>query len=789
MIETDRSQPSPTPFCLSRKRSAEELVESLRSLDTPPLIVVHGPSGTGKTALARFYLPREIAAMDRSDGGEACCRSVAGDESATEIARCLVDGIIDHHPDLRSRRSTTLFREKMRRTVERSPAEAAEKLRGMLLPLGASSYDSAHPRLFLALDGVDRFFGSRLSCGGEPSLALAGSEFRSLADLLARLAGIPGLLVMMTCRSWIIPEIDRLFADSSLPDNALLKHLLSNSTLEETRPVLGGLVASPGPEIDPDHPVSRQIASWVTGHPPCLHALPGVLAELSSGGADTPWHTDFGVRCAEVGGLPGTIAKLAERFYLRQESNRKLAVKEIVNRLSSLPGTIPMRDMMRDDELWRAALGMTEHGILCLSGESIDGGVFSTTHPEVFSCWDRARNWAGDTGFLGISRLREFDEKALTWELGDRCVSLLLGREPDLDCARTVLRDSDLSSQIAPLTRQYLRESIRPRLILPRLLRQSLWPAACGLGLLLLTALVLTRLPENGARPEVSPAPPVAESEPPTNQPEQRVSSLNEGTLNAMLSSAEEIASLSRQIPEKLVPLPEEKLLPRDLLLDLPISPDRPSIPIPSDVPTLTARIAELAEASSASVEKDSPDHLSTPELIPSALSASALANAPLPADADCEVIVARIAAATDAGLVGVAVDGLALFHAKSHAGTLDPANPDPDQLGRIVASLEQIARLQGDTQAVSAAEKLQLPGEDLDAHHTGLRMLMARIALNSDREAEAVAFLAQTPIETETNEESVRFLEAALGWHFDRTGRAREGFRSLLAEPGKTSP
>jgi hypothetical protein len=318
------------------------------------------------------------------------------------------------------------------------------------------------------------------------------------------------ILFTITHRSWASRDIRMVLDSGGIRNDRRFDLHLSYPNAEEVEEIVAKVIA---PIIEQsDHPDEVEeygdlLTDTLRKNPALIGLLPRTLAatfrDIDGGYTRSEGCAE---RFLENNGLVAELATKADEIYLQQNTNNRLALEEVFANLIKGDGRLLIKDVAMSEELWAIALNFVDNRILAIDGRSYRNARFITTHKGLLSSWERAVNWTGAKRSVGITQLRFFDDKALSWQLAERNKALMMRNREALEDAAVILRDSELSSQLSPLTREYLVKSLKPKRGLKDVLMSKyIWvPAgAIAAGLFLLIALIIV-IPEEILNPDLS---------------------------------------------------------------------------------------------------------------------------------------------------------------------------------------------------------------------------------------------------------------------------------------------
>ncbi|MDF1815153.1 MAG: hypothetical protein P1V20_23325 [Verrucomicrobiales bacterium] len=849
---------------IPRDRAVSQVTEHLKTQNTLPLISVHGPSGVGKTHLAGPVLQQELKKFSGKSNPKLLRIQITGNDSSVDIALAITDMIIENHSEFRSRKAAKVFRDKMQRSVRRSPSEAAERLRSMMRTSEKGKFDFKKLQLLICLDGVDRLFENRARCGADLSKAAICGDVNDPVGFLNKLVGMNTILFTMVFRSWVARDVKIILDRGGLDKSRRYDLLLSYPNPEEVEDIVAK-VLTPVKEYAKNPSEVDEYGDLLTDtlrkNPALTGAVPATVEKMfRDNEGDLKRTADCVDRYLENNGLAGELAKKADEIYLAQNSNNKLALEEVFANLIKNDGRLLIKDAVMSEELWAIALTFVDNRILAIDGRSYRDARFIVTHKALLSTWTRAIGWTETKKrSVGITQLRSFDDKALSWQLAEKNKALLIESDEILENARLVLNDSELASQLSSLTKEYLTRSLKPKRDMKKiLLSKKLWiPVGSVFTAFFAFVVFIIVVPDPAAQAEVAdsnqdaavePVQPAGDAEEITEDtpvPQSVLEEIEAIPLVPDLLASAELISVSATIAEEEVPLlPEMALLPQEeegirveevaepVMQIEPLPSEREVIShivqlqketeskIPLTLPSAQAHLKKkLEEITEQTVQTEVPipveeksvgkqvpaealeaasGHIEKRKLVDvrendSARLYNGLSNHRLEiggAESKIENITSKsswrkILNAMGEGIahedMDEVLDALIRFHEKTVVFPDEIKNIQVAELRDLTSHLGKVALIQKDRVAMQGAWKLELVSQNMAELNTGLRMLMARVAINAGREKEAVAILAQTGIQDEINQASIDFMKAAVGWHFNEGGKAAENFRKLL--------
>lgn len=779
---------------IPRDKAASQLIGHLKSEKSLPLISIYGPSGVGKTDLAGKILAQQL----KSASGKLpklLRVPISADDAAIDVALRVTDLIIENHSEFRSRKAAKVFRDKMTRSVRRSPAEAAERLRSMMRASEKGKFELKKIQLLICLDGVDKLFESRARCGADLSKAAICGEADDPVGFLSKLVGMNSILFSMVHRSWVSRDVRTILDRGGLDKDRRFEVLLSYPDSEEVETIVQKVLApirSNTSKKDQIDEYSDLLTDSLRKNPALIGVLPTAVTKMFGDHEGNLTRIEGCVdRHLENNGLLGDLVKKADEIYLQQNSNNKLALEEVFSNLIKGKGRLLIKDAVMSEELWAIALNFVDNRILAIDGRNYRNARFITTHRGLLETWTRAVNWTGEKRSIGITQLRSLDDKALSWQLADRNRALLLDTEESKESARLVLNDSELSSQLSPLTREFLVKSLKPKKDLKKvMLSKKLWiPVGSFFGLLFLLAVVVVVIPDPADKQ-------IAQ----TNQPAkvEPVVAKVEENIEVVPAEHMEIEAITPDfVPKsflediKIEPVTEELLASAGVISkatdaiseEVPLLPEADLIPAEID-PSYLAEEVFVAPAYKepllseleliAHVEKVNSGYSAMPLGLPSAQAhyekglrrikdANTVSNT-----SSWRSLLNHMGAAIATEDLDSVLDALRHFHEKT---VLYPDQIKDIKVGEfkdLTSHLGKVALVQQDKIAMQGAWKLELASQKVVELDHNLRMLMARVALNAGREQEAVAYVAKTEVQTEVNPMTVDILKATLGWQIE---------------------
>ena len=727
--------PKVEDFILPRRKAASQIIGKLEKRKSLPFLTISGPSGCGKSDLANSVLLDRLKSKSGKNSLQGVVVSVDSDCTPLELALKIAETIIEHHPEFREKKSSASFREKILRSVARSPVEGGKKLGTMLRAGEKKAFKLGKIRIVIGIDGLDKLFENEVKYGSHPSIATRTRELGDLFDFLKPLIGRKTTLFSATLRSWIFDAFESALSEKLNAEENWLNYPLDYPDTRESGQLLGEVFDDLEIERDTDE-LKRECSATLAENPAFAGVVSDFIRENIFTAADQIGDEDD-LAVAH-------LVRKADRLYLKQKSSWKVALQEMATRMRENPeGGLALREIAIAEDMWKPAMAFVENRIFAITGDGFKEAQILPVHHSLLDQWVRAISWSESERIVGISQMKEFDEKALTWELGDRTSDLLLSDEQALEDARVILRDSELSSQLSSLTRDYLTKSTRRRITLDPVLKKALTPFVSGLfGLVFIGILVVTvGSIENhlAARSEAAKA---KSAETKSNLP-----SVSKTEVSALLASANKITDLTRN--NEIAPLlSETELLPF-------ANPQK--IPTPIEARELTRKFETKPTSEPTTVVKT-----------PAEIGGEKVSLPPVTIASTWEEILKTMGLRIAEADPGKFVDALAVLHEKTLA--------HPDQMSRFHASnhvdltdlLGKVARLQKDQVATKASREISPRSGSAGDLAMDLRLLMARIAVNASREKEALAIVARTGIEDDISEESIEFLKAALSWHFE---------------------
>lgn len=588
---------------IPRDRAASQIIDHLEGGKSLPLISVHGPSGVGKSDLAGPILLQRLRKISGKSTPKLLRIQISKDDSAIDVALKITDLILDHHGEFRSRKSAKVFREKILRSVRRSPSEAAERLRTMMRSSESAKFDLRKIQLVICLDGVDKLFENRARCGADLSKSAICGDVNDPVGFLNKLVGMKTILFTMAFRSWIARDVRTILERGSIDRTRRIDQLLSYPDAEEVEEIVKKVLEPIKKENKNQSEIEEYgdlLADTLRKNPALIGVLPTVVEKMFR---DMNGGYTRGEGCVDRhlanNGLLGDLTGKADEIYLQQNANNKLALEEVFSNLIKGEGRLLIKDAVMSDELWAIALNFVGNRILAIDGRSYRDARFIVTHKGLLTNWTRTENWTGARKSVGITQLRSLDDRALSWQLADKNKALLISSEPIKEDAELILKDSELSSQLSPLTREFLTKSLKPKRELKKILvSRKLWiPIGSLFALFFLFCVVVVVMPDPGApQATVEPAPPTPEKQEAAPQPEPEKetaapemiagpvpapkSFIEEAKVapltDELLATAEQLSATSELITEEVILLPEETLLAKPL-------------PVPTEVEVITA--------------------------------------------------------------------------------------------------------------------------------------------------------------------------------------------------------
>ncbi|WP_326918133.1 trypsin-like peptidase domain-containing protein [Actinophytocola sp.] len=412
-------------------RGRESLAERLLDLvGTRPIVVVAGPSGSGKSSLVRAGL---VPAVRRRRMDVAVFRLLPGEPALTSFARALLPVL---EPELT---------EQARLVEAESLAARLSTARAQTLPwLTDRLLSNAKPGGLLIV--MDQF---------EEGSADRSSETRELFELVLDLAGAarrhrdgsPALAVVLTLRSGALDELvtDRT-ADAVAGGVVFVPPMTRAQLAEAISP--GGVAFEPG--------LVARILDDAGTEPGTLPLVEFALARLwDNRSAGTLTHGAYD----ELDGVAGALAGYAEGLYGRltpaeQESARRLLVG--LARPDDDGGFLrrPLLLSDVDDELF-PVLGKLSTGRLVVVGRTATGTeIVELAHQALLDRWPRLGEWlAEERDFL--SWREQLRGGMSRWLADNRDPGGLLRGAALARAEEWLAGDADLSTE----EREYIRAS------------------------------------------------------------------------------------------------------------------------------------------------------------------------------------------------------------------------------------------------------------------------------------------------------------------------------------------
>lgn len=795
---------------LPRDRAATQIVDHLKEARKLPLVTIHGPSGVGKTDLAGPIIHQRLKVLSGKSTPKLVPVQIESDHSPEDLVLRITEEIIEHHSEFRSKKSSSVFREKFRRLVKRSPSDAAERLRLMMRATEKGAVDLKKIQLVISIDGLEKLFEDNVRIGVDLSeIAICGDR-EDPVGFLAKLIGMKTVLFTITYRGWVSGEVTRILENRGITEDRRYNLNLSYPNPEEAERIVTKMLVGSGAHGEGSKHLDQYgdtLVECIKNHPACIGMLPMIVESAF----------------AEAEGLQSEtaildlLAKSADRAFLEQNTATKLALEVLFTKLIEGNGRLLLKDAAIARELWSAALLFVEHRVLAIDGRSYRKARIVVAHRDLLNVWKRAIHWSESDRVVGLSQLRNLDDKALSWELGDRNKALLLQSDQAIEDARIIMNDSELSSQLSPLTREYLNLSLKPKRDWKVITRKSLLPGLAGaFGITLISLLIIMLLPPDQDIPAGAHS---SGSSSPSGQSSLAAAAPAKIPGNRDLLSAAELISDSKARIVETIALPDENSpatiktayqppeidIERDILAMLP--PDSPPATLPSaqsilpqvepgtetgePMPLVQAKASEETMASTL-IGLLSPIKRDREGRGPKAGrpgSTSGNEGGEISAESTWREIINAMGSALVAEDISTALDALSSFHEKTLSS--------PEAIGRLTHSefkdlashLGKAALVQEDKPAMQTAWRMELESHDGVAIDSDLRMLMARLALNDGREREAVAYTANVLSTGEIDASAVAFVRAAVAWHFDEDEKATRELRSLLPSKASAGP
>lgn len=373
------------------------------------------------------------------------------------------------------------------------------------------------------------------------------------------------------------------------------------------------------------------------------------------------------------------------------------------------------------------------------------------------------------------------------------------------------MNDSELSSQLSPLTRDYLNLSLKPKRDWKVIAKKSLLPGFAGMvGIILVSLLIIMLLPPDqelpaGAHSSGQSSPALAAGIMPVKTPDNV----------DLLSAAEFISDSEARIVETIT-LPDENSpatanvvrtayqppkidIERDILAKLP--PNSPPATLPSaqsilprpepviepeaSVPVVEARASEETMASTL-IGLLSPIKRNRDEK-PEQSGPARSEGVEVSAQSTWREIVNQMGSALVSGDISTVLNAVYSFHEKTLTSPEAIGELTHSEFKDLTSHLGKASLVQEDKPAMQAAWRMELESSDGIKIDSDLRMLMARLALNDGRDREAVAYVANVLSTSEINSNAVAVVRAAVAWHFDEDDRATRELQRILPSTAST--
>lgn len=274
-------------------------------------------------------------------------------------------------------------------------------------------------QIVISIDGLEKVFEDNVRKGADLSeIAICGDE-EDPVGFLAKLIGMKTVLFTMAYRGWVSGEVNRFLEDRGISEDKRYNLNLSYPNPEETERIVTKMLVGSGDRGEGAKHLDQYgdtLVESIKNHPACIGMLPKIVesAFIDAGGlqSENP--------------ILDHLAKSADRVFLEQNTATKLALEELFTKLIEGNGRLLLKDAAIARELWSAALLFVEHRILAIDGRSYRKARIVVAHRDLLSVWKRAVHWSESDRVVGLSQLRNLDDKALSWELGDRSKALLL---------------------------------------------------------------------------------------------------------------------------------------------------------------------------------------------------------------------------------------------------------------------------------------------------------------------------------------------------------------------------
>ena len=756
--------PQPKLAPIPRDLAAGKITRHFECRRSFPLLTIHGPSGVGKSHLGGLGITQRLRVLCGSDSPSLISIPVSTEDTSADIAVRVTDQLIDQHAAFASRRKTSVFREKMRRSASRQPKETASRLRFMMRHCEVGDFSLKSATHVVHIDGLEKLFVRNRGSGAAPlDDESIGAEAEEIALFLGELAGMKSVLFTVSYRSWVASAFEEILREQEFDPEKRFDYELTYPDERELIRVVRKMLIPIGEQLD-QLSESDELGSFlidsIKQNPPSLGLLPSVIRDLQSieigSGNLAAGLLD---RYLENNGMAGHIASRSERLYWKLETAEKLAAKEICLRIGeSEESSLLLPEVAGDPDFWSAANQLVANRTLSLEGGRFSEARLTASHDSLLSTWPRSVRWIGAENSVGLSHLRKLDDKALSWEIGDRRKALLIDDEDQLEIASLVLQNEDLCAEMSLLTREFIQHSLRRQ----QGFRDQLWKiaipvfAAISLFFVILTAVILSDDPGT-----------------PSREPGQDL------RLQSKTASKVEDAGHGTYVGQgnrtptgytgALPPVEQVKPVPQMEGLD-----GRSGDDVHLSRSDLFGENTELENPAIETISLQRP--LSTAESnAPSSEADLSSSTAPW------VQIFESLGSHIETGNTNRALDGLTVFHEKTVREPDQVAGIEPIQVKELAALLGKLALQQKDRAAMQAAWKEEMAAQSFTGLTTNFRMLMARIALNEGREKAAVSFLAETSAGGAVNRESIEAAKAAVGFYFGEKTSAAANIRTLL--------
>ncbi len=367
-----------------------------------PVLLAHGSDGAASEWVAGMSLADRLARLcpghHRPGVVQISTSSWLEGESDTVVK--LIHLLLGTHPGLRSKRMSQAKRKVLFRLAMSYPLGAGRMLRRFLERedfRGGIGGMGCRVRLIILLENVDRLFEREL-LGPLESVEMKG--FRDLLGFIRGIYGQQSVIFSICSHNW---AKDRLLAvlnhagikqregllvhEVGIPNKAEIRSLVANSVRElDAEMALGA-------EDGDLNGLIEAITEDLQTYPGCrifLSELVNRIREEADILAKSLCVLDY----TGIERLSGLVSEIAERVFQQQDFDGQTdSVELLVAIRNREPQGIGLQYVAGRKKLLECAFHWRSKGILVLRLDSEGEMLFTPSHPELFSKWERGQSW------------------------------------------------------------------------------------------------------------------------------------------------------------------------------------------------------------------------------------------------------------------------------------------------------------------------------------------------------------------------------------------------------------